>query len=194
MKIFDTAKLNEALHLLDEQLELRECPAAALVVCGGSALIAVQLVQRTTQDVDVVAMMQDGQLVSCIPMPEYLLAAVVRVAEILHLPEDWLNNGPASQYDMGLPPGFAARLQQVQIGNKLTIYYISRTDQIYFKTFASADRGGYHITDLKALQPTEEELLCAARWCMEQDVSEAFRYILKEMLTQSGWSHVSHQI
>lgn len=194
MKIFDIDKLNKALRLLDEQLELRQHPHTELVVCGGSALIASSLVIRTTQDVDVVALMQSGTLVTAEPLPAYLIEAVRRVAEILHLPEDWLNNGPASQFSMGLPAGFAARLRKHPIGERLTIYYISRIDQIHFKTFASADRGGYHISDLKALNPDEEELYSSAIWCMEQDVSEGFRFILKEMLTHNGWSHVSDRI
>ncbi len=194
MKIFDIDKLNKALRLLDEQLVLRQLPHTELVVCGGSALIASSLVARTTQDVDVVALMQSGILVTAEPLPEYLIEAVMRVADILNLPNDWLNNGPASQFNMGLPTGFAARLRKETIGECLTIYYISRTDQIYFKTFASADRGGYHISDLKALNPDEEELYSAAIWCMEQDVSEGFRFILKETLTQNGWSHVSDRI
>ena len=194
MKIFDIDKLNKALRLLDEQLELRQHPHTELVVCGGSALIASSLVIRTTQDVDVVALMQSGTLVTAEPLPAYLIEAVRRVAEILHLPEDWLNNGPASQFSMGLPAGFAARLRKNPIGERLTIYYISRIDQIYFKTFASVDRGGYHISDLKALNPDEEELYSSAIWCMEQDVSEGFRFILKEMLTLNGWSHVSDRI
>ena len=51
MKIFDIDKLNKALRLLDEQLELRQHPHTELVVCGGSALIASSLAIRTTQDV-----------------------------------------------------------------------------------------------------------------------------------------------
>ena len=74
------------------------------------------------------------------------------------------------------------------------VHYIDRTDQIYFKTFAAADRGGYHISDLKALNPSEDELLQAARWCMTQDISEGFRFILKEMLIISGWNHVAERI
>lgn len=177
MKIFNKAKLSTALALLHEQLLLRRAPRTELVVCGGSALIASQLVSRTTHDVDVVALMQENRLMSAEPLPKHLTEAAGRVAQILHLPEDWLNNGPASQFDMGMPPGLAERLHKVVIGPQLSIYYISRLDQIYFKTFASADRGGYHISDLKALAPTPDELYAAATWCMEQDVSEAFRYI-----------------
>ena len=53
---------------------------------------------------------------------------------------------------------------------------------------------GIRTDDLKALCPSEEELLDAAKWCMEQDVSEGFRFIIKEMLTQCGWKNVSIQI
>ena len=58
MKIFNQEKLQEALELLNEQLILRESPETELIVCGGSALVAMELVSRTTQDVDIVALMQ----------------------------------------------------------------------------------------------------------------------------------------
>ena len=180
--------------MLHEQLVLQDMPNTELVICGGSALIAMGLVLRTTRDVDVVALMRSGRLESSSPLPDYIIVAAQRVAEMLHLPPDWLNNGPASQFTMGLPDGFVDRLHRVEIGELLHVYYIARIDQIYFKTFASADRGGYHINDLKQLNPTEEELYAAAQWCMSQDVSEGFRYILKEMLTKSGWGHVSDRI
>jgi hypothetical protein len=96
MKIFDITRLNQALQMLNEQLELRNFPLTEIVVCGGSALIASQLVSRTTQDVDVVAMLEEGKLVTAQPLPTYLIAAAKRVGDILQLPEDWLNNGPAS--------------------------------------------------------------------------------------------------
>lgn len=193
-KIFDNGKLNQALRLLNEQLELRDLPAVEPVVCGGSALIAVGLVARTTQDVDIVAMMHHGQLSHSDPLPPHLLQAAEQVAELMNLPDDWLNNGPASQLSMGFPQGFEHRLHRTEIGSKLTIHYIDRADQIYFKTFAAVDRGGYHISDLKALAPTDEELYAAAVWCMTQDVSAAFRFLLKEMLTQEGWNHVCNRI
>lgn len=194
MKIFNKEKLEHALRLLNEQMILSESPHTELIVCGGSALLAMHLVNRTTQDVDIVALMDSGEMITAEPLPQHLVRAAERVSEIMFLPKDRLNNGPASQFTMGLPPGFAARLQCEAVGEKLTIHYISRVDQIYFKTFASADRGGYHITDLKALQPSDAELLRAALWCMEQDVSEGFRFVLKEMLKQSGWEDVSSQL
>ena len=194
MKPIDISKLNEALLLLNEQLILTDAPATEIVVCGGSALIATGLVPRTTQDVDIVALIQSNVLIDSEPLPDYLLNAADNVGTILSLPADWLNNGPASQFQMGLPPGFQERLTTVVVGKKLTVHYIGRYDQIFFKTFASADRGGYHVSDLKALNPAEDELIAAAKWCITQDTSEAFRMILKDMFKQFGWQNVSEQI
>ena len=194
MKQIDISKLNEALLLLNEQLILTDAPATEIVVCGGSALIATGLVPRTTQDVDIVALIQSNVLIDSEPLPDYLLNAADNVGTILSLPADWLNNGPASQFQMGLPPGFQERLTTVVVGKKLTVHYIGRYDQIFFKTFASADRGGYHVSDLKALNPAEDELIAAAKWCITQDTSEAFRMILKDMFKQLGWKNVSEQI
>lgn len=190
----DHSKLTSALQLLNEQLLLNDAPFTGLVVCGGSALIATGLIPRTTRDVDIVALMNAGKLAESEPLPEYLLRAAANVGHFLHLPSGWLNNGPASQFRMGFPAGFQKRLLKVEIGEKLIIYYISRIDQIFFKMYASADRGGYHVSDLKALNPTEKELYHAAQWCMTQDVSQEFRLVLKDMLQTLGWQNVSERI
>ena len=194
MKVIDVSKLNEALSLLDEQLVLHDLPEVEIVVCGGAALIATELVARTTQDVDIIALMKAGALMDSEPLPEYLVDSAHKVGTILRLPENWFNNGPASQFGMGLPSGFQDRLTTVVIGKKLTIHYIGRLDQIFFKTFASADRGGYHVTDLRSLNPSCDELVSAAKWCMTQDVSDEFRMILKDMFRQLGWQDVCERI
>ena len=72
MKPIDISKLNEALLLLNEQLILTDAPATEIVVCGGSALIATGLVPRTTQDVDIVALIQSNVLIDSEPLPDYL--------------------------------------------------------------------------------------------------------------------------
>lgn len=193
-KTIDVEKLNHALRLLNEQLILANSPQTGIVVCGGSALIAMSLVLRTTQDVDIIAFMRAGVLADPEPLPAYLADAACKVGQIMNLSEEWLNNGPASQFKMGLPPGFSERLHPVVIGEKLTVYYIDRIDQIFFKTFASADRGGYHVNDLRQLSPSEDELVSAAEWCLTQDVSSDFRMILKDMFIKLGWPDVSARI
>lgn len=159
-----------------------------------SALLALGLVPRTTRDVDVLAFWHDGNLSDAEPFPDYLVLAARQVGRILALPDDWLNSGPAAQFRMGLPEGFVSRLIRVRVGDLLTIHYVSRQDQIFFKVYAAADRGGYHVSDLRSLAPTSEELIAAARWCMTQDVSVPFREILQSMFLQLGWKDVSERI
>lgn len=193
-KIIDIGKLTEALNLLNEQLILSNAPLTGLVVCGGSALIATGLVPRTTRDVDILALMNENELKDSEPLPDCLLNAARNVGRILNLPADWLNNGPSSQFKMGLPDGFQRRLQSVIVGEKLSIHYFGRYDQIFFKTYASVNRGGYHVSDLRALNPTETELIEAAKWCMTQDVSCEFREIMKDMFRKLEWENVSERI
>lgn len=195
MKYFDIDKLNAALRLVNERLKLNNAPKVELVVCGGSALIATRLVPRTTQDVDVVAMMKsDMSLADPEPFPEYLKEAAAITGKTLQLPNDWLNCGPADLFRMGLPHGFKERLTQVIIGDRLTVYYASRIDQIFFKLYAAVDRGGYHITDLLALTPTDDELFQAAKWSMTHDVSEGFKSMLIKLLNELGYEDVAGKI
>jgi hypothetical protein len=57
--------LEKALSLLGELIVLRGRPLQRFVVCGGSSLLALRLVSRTTtQDVDVLARIEDGNLVT----------------------------------------------------------------------------------------------------------------------------------
>jgi hypothetical protein len=193
-KIIDVSKLNEALTLLNEQLLLQGSEPVHLVVCGGSALIATGLVPRTTQDVDVVAMMEGDILKDPEPLPDKLINAAQATANLLKLPANWLNCGPADLFRMGLPEGFVERLQTKVIGDCLVIHYVSRTDQIHFKLYASVDRGGYHVTDLRALNPTADELFMAAKWCTTQDVSEPFLYLLKEFLKAFEYENVAEKL
>lgn len=64
----------------------------------------------------------------------------------------------------------------------------SRLDPIHFKLYASADHGpaSKHVSDLRALEPTPEELLEAARWCRTQDPSDGFRASLGKALAFFG--------
>lgn len=194
MKTLDTEKLNQALMLLHERLEFANAPKVSLVVCGGSALIATGLVPRTTQDVDVLAMFRDEDLIDPEPMPDYLISAAEATARTLQLPADWLNCGPADLFRMGLPEGTKERLIRMPVGERLEIFYVSRIDQIFFKLYAAVDRGGYHIEDLLQLNPASEELYKAARWTMTHDVSEGFKMMLCQLLTELGFEDVSQRL
>jgi hypothetical protein len=140
------------LRALGEQLAARG-EHFELVVIGGSALLALGLVERTTKDVDILALRTDAGLEGADPMPKGLRAAGDLVARDFELPAEWLNPGPA-----GL----------------LTFY-------------AAVDQGpGKHEADLRALAPTEAELIAAARWSRRHDPSEGYAQVLRGALETFG--------
>jgi len=193
-------QLDEVFRLLDGRLMIAGAPPVHLVVCGGAALIAIGLLSRTTRDVDVVALLdvKSQTLVAPVPLPDYLVKAAKEVAEVLNLPKSWLNNGPSRDegglFQMGLPVGFQERLHRREYGSHLTVSFIDRIDQIHFKLYAAVDRGGYHISDLEALEPMPAELLQAARWALTHDVSEAFHGLLKQTLERLEHSDLAERI
>jgi hypothetical protein len=73
----------------------------------------------------------------------------------------------------------------LDIGYSL-LSFISRYDQIVFQLDAAADQGGRHFTDLRKLNLASEELLAAARWTFTQNVSDAFRQGVVEVLQALG--------
>ena len=197
---FQLEQFEQALRLLNGRLALADAPTYNLVVCGGTALIATELVMRATRDVDIVAMVdKDGNLIDPAPLPSPLVETAKEVADDLGLPENWLNNGPSSGegglFRMGLPVGIAERVTWKMFGDNLTVGFIGRHDQIHFKLYAAVDQmGSYHATDLQALEPTDEELLAAVAWTRTHDVSEGFLQSLKWFLKEFGYEQVVDQI
>jgi hypothetical protein len=192
----DQSALDQAMSLLGNLMVARKRSPIHLVVCGGSALIALNLVTRTTRDVDVLATLDDGQLHCARPLPDWLHEDANAVRTELNLPDNWLNDGPADEnlFRLGLPSGVAGRLVQREFGPVLKVGFISRYDQIHFKLYAAADQGGRHFTDLKKLSPTADELLAAARWTFTQDVSEGFRQAVGEVLQALGYGNLIDQL
>jgi len=66
--------------------------------------------------------------------------------------------------------------------------------QIIDEIFKALDRGDYHVQDLIALHPTEEELERAAKRVITQDVSIAFKLLLKDFLEVKGYGAVAERI
>ena len=158
-----------------------------LVVIGGSGLLALGLIERSTRDVDVLALRTGDELGTAKPLPAALETARDRVARDFSLPADWLNPGPTDLLEFGLPVGFIDRLERRDYGDGLTVYFASRYDQIHFKLYALVDQGpGKHEADLRALTPTEEELLEAARWSRRHDPSAGYEQVLREVLAHMG--------
>jgi hypothetical protein len=75
----------------------------------------------------------------------------------------------------------------VGLGAGLTVHFCSRLDQIHLKLYALVDQGlGKHEADLRALTPSREELVQAARWTRTHDPSPGFREMLERALHYLG--------
>jgi hypothetical protein len=174
--------LEEALLALGELLESRGKPHEIAVI-GGSGLLLLGAIRRTTMDVDVVALVREGALVSATPLPPELQAAATDVGRALGLGTAWLNAGPSALLDFGLPAGFLGRCEVRRFGD-LVVHVASRVDQIHFKLYAAAVQGPRfkHVSDLKALAPTSTELVAAAHLCRTQDPSTGFLSSLRNAL------------
>jgi hypothetical protein len=100
--------------------------------------------------------------------------------------------GPSQALEFGLPDGFVDRLERRDYGPSLAVYFASRYDQIHFKLYAAVDEGGpgKHEADLRALAPTEAELIAAARWSRSHDPSPGYAEELRGALEFLGVSDV----
>lgn len=178
--------LDEALSALGELLESTG-ETAHLVVIGGSGLIAIDAVSRTTRDVDIVALEKHGELVSAEPLPDAIVAAAAVVARDLGLEKNWLNAGPTGLLTGGLPAGFITRLTGRDYGSVLRVSFASRVDQIFLKLYAAADRQEPRdFADLQQLEPTPSELREAARWARTHNMPGPFDDAIAQALAHFG--------
>jgi len=145
------------------------------------------LIERSTKDLDLVGLIAGDKLTKPVPLPAALDQAANDVARLMKLPAGWLNAGPASMLDLGLPNGFLARTIRRDYGG-LVVHLASRYDQVCFKLYAAADDSprGKHFADLKELAPSTDELRSAARWTMTHDPSDGFRQVLVQVLAALG--------
>src|SRR2546425_6428675 len=173
-----TLPLDRALQAVG-QLLARRGQSAAIVVVGGTALNLLQVVERTTRDVDVIATAtprRDGppsDVRPPEPLPKVLTDAIRTVARDLGLPDDWLNTTVGAQWRTGLPPGFVSRVTW-QLDGGLWIGLPGREDLIALKLYAAVDDVGPtspHFKDLVALGPSPADLARAADWVRTQDPS-----------------------
>jgi hypothetical protein len=183
---FSETSLDRALTALGDLLDSRGL-GYRLAAVGGGALLLMGLLHRPTNDLDLVAQVDAGHPVGVVPLPAALEEAITDVARALDLPANWINPGPASLLDLGLPAGFVERAHSRRYG-PLEILLADRFDQVHFKLYAAIDQGprSKHFADLRALEPSRDELSAAARWARTHDPSEGFRTDLVKALEALG--------
>ncbi len=184
----DRTGLETALGALGEVLHARELTYELILVGGGNLLIR-GVITRPTRDADIVAQIEDGRIRTIDVLPDALRQAVEDVARTYGLRRDWLNLGPRSLLELGLPEGFQGRLERIDYG-ALAVWFAGRYDLVCFKLYAAADHwpsASRHLQDLEALSPTREDLDAAARWARTHDPSAAFSGLLDGVLQHLGY-------
>ena len=188
--MFTAEGLEAALHALGELLDDRG-ESFSVVAVGGGALALMGLIERATEDIDLVALTGNNALETAQPLPASLARAIVDVADVHQLPHKWMNPGPTSLLRFGLPEGFLERCE-VRTYGALTLSLASRWDQIHLKVYAAADEyhggphRGKHHRDLERLKPTHDELRAAIAWTRTHDPSEGFLIQLEGALKPFG--------
>ena len=183
-----TRVLDPALAAVGELLE-KERTEVALVVVGGATLNLLGLIDRTTQDVDVIARAENpigvvpARLGPPDPLPDVLQRAILRVARDFGLAPDWINTAIARQWSQGLPPWLPHDITWRRYGG-LHVGLVGRRTLVALKLFAAVDQSvrSVHGQDLLALNPSDEELDEAAAWVETQDASDSFPRLVTEVV------------
>lgn len=165
--MYDRITLERALIAVGDLLADRG-HTIEVVAIGGGALSLLGHIDRSTEDIDLVGIIDDGSLLSAAPLPPELAEAVEDVAGLLNLNAKWMNHGPTSLLKLGLPTGFLERCSERRY-NGLIVRFASRYDQIHLKLYATGVPKDKHHQDLRRLAPTQHELREAATWVLAND-------------------------
>lgn len=104
-----------------------------VAVLGGTALLLHEIVSRTTRDVDVVGLRDQGRWAPLEELPEPLEEAVRDIARVHGEDEDWLNAKPSELLRVGMPEGWEDRLTARDFGTGLRVSLVGREDLISTK-------------------------------------------------------------
>lgn len=186
--------LEQALQLLGSVLAARKESGFWLVVCGGSALLAQEIITRSTGDVDVLALRDwEGGVGRAIPLPPALKEAATDVAGELQLGGYWLNSEASLHFpDLRMLPGtFWQDLETREYGPYLKISFVTRSGQIQLKTYAALNRAKPRdLEDLRNLAPNSEEIQAAVCWLLDNIPVLSHRDKLPDLLTHLGHAHL----
>jgi len=176
-------QMSSLLQAVGDYLEDGGATACILVV-GGAVLVLRGWVERSTQDIDVIAMRLPASA-ELLP-PEFqapLVDAIQRVALDRGLPADWLNTAVAMQWRTGLPPTLDSDIEWRTFAG-LQVGLAGRQAMLALKLFAATDRGpdSVHCRDLLVLAPTDAELEAAAAWVRTQDAAAEWPGLVTEVI------------
>ena len=173
-------EIHEALTALGRQMALANAGEVQLLCCGGSGLCVLDILSRSTKNVDVLAFIVGGRNLKPIETfsPE-MDRAILATAKLHGLEEDWFHAEATILLKHGLPEGILERSSELarQYGPCLRVQFIGRSDQVALKLYAAMDpaKGRRHEEDLVAMEPTKDEIKHALNWLCAWPSNEAFK-------------------
>ncbi|RYZ90220.1 MAG: hypothetical protein EOP04_04610 [Proteobacteria bacterium] len=139
------------------------------VAIGGSALSILGIIDRPTQDVDLLTS----------HIPSAIANASLAFADLHGLNSDWLNLGPLELLKH-LPADWTTHTVPLFNGKALTLRTLNRQLFINVKLWAMCDRSR-DLEDLIALAPTPDELKRAVTWVTPLDANPEWpKYVLSQ--------------
>jgi len=194
--------IHGALQRLGKRLLYDYTDPISLVVYGGSALNVLNIASRTTRDIDVLATVEETPAGVVLrhdrPLPKEFCEVVAEVGRDLGLDDDWLNMGPKDVLESyGAPKGLTERWERREYGPSLTVYFVSRIDQVHLKLLAAADPKAEprHMEDLFIrIRPTTEEVRAAVMWLLDRKTSAWFRGNVRRIVEGLGYDDICHSI
>ncbi len=169
--IIDSA---EKLKRLFEAFDKRLDEPFELYAIGGANLLAQGLVDRPTEDVDVI---------SPPVLPERIDKLIQEIARRFGLALEWLNTGP-SRDERFLSKGWKERCSTFFQGEKLTIHLLGRKDMVGLKLTAALDRAVPDVQDLMDMNPTDEEWEFARLWARAYDANVDWPAAIDKLVTE----------
>ena len=154
-----------------------------------AAIILRGVRSRATADVDVIAIADyelPAQIEAPNPLPDALRRATELVSRTYGLSADWINavvGHPWKHGPSGMPPGLTDELEWHLTGG-LRLGIAGRQALVALKLYAASDHAlrSVNLEDLRALNPSREELDRAREWIVTQDVSPEFAGILDQVI------------
>ncbi len=189
-------EVHEALIVLGKQMALADAEDIRLLCCGGSGLCVLELITRSTKDVDALALIVDGTTLKPIEgFSTEMEKAISQTADLLGLESDWLNGEASILLERGLPEGILERAggHARQYGPCLTVEFIDRLDQVALKLYAAMDilKGRRHVEDLVEMCPTEREIQHGLKWLGAWQSNDAFKKRLAFLVETMGFPELA---
>lgn len=135
----------------DRYLQVKGLKFSGIVV-GGSALVLLDIIDRSTKDFD---MIEDN-------IPQEIVDAALKFAEQENLSIYWLNSGP-SELVKHLPAHWRSTIQPLYSGDGLKLSTLSRDNLIKAKIWAYCDRTKDY-DDVISMLPSKGELADTQAW------------------------------